>query len=72
VAFSSTIFSFAIDLSDADRHVYETLSLRVARQPSESNESVEAWTRGARLLQTAVLTPYTPRPRVVTHRGVAE
>ena len=42
MALSSTIFSFAIDLSDADRHVYESLSLRVARHPSESDEFLVA------------------------------
>ena len=38
MALSSTMFTFEIDLSDADRHVYEALSLRVARHPSESDE----------------------------------
>ena len=38
MALSSTIFTFEIDLADADRGVYETLSLRVARHPSESDE----------------------------------
>lgn len=38
MALSSTVFVFDIDLSDADRQVYETLSLRVARHPSESDE----------------------------------
>jgi len=38
VALSSTIFTFDIDLADADRGVYETLALRVARHPSESDE----------------------------------
>jgi uncharacterized protein YaeQ len=36
VALTSTLYSFEIDLSDADRGVYETLALRVARHPSES------------------------------------
>ncbi|HEY6644657.1 YaeQ family protein [Povalibacter sp.] len=35
---SATIFVFDIQLADADRNVYETLSLRVARHPSETNE----------------------------------
>lgn len=35
---SSTVFSFDIDLADADRAVYEHLALRVARHPSESDE----------------------------------
>src|SRR4030095_5768759 len=38
MALSSTIFTFEIDLADSDRHVYETLPLRVARHPSESEE----------------------------------
>jgi uncharacterized protein YaeQ len=42
MALSSTIFTFDIDLSDADRQVYESLSLRVARHPSESDEFLVA------------------------------
>lgn len=42
MALSSTVFVFDIDLSDADRHVFETLSLRVARHPSESDEFLTA------------------------------
>lgn len=38
MALSSTIYIFDIRLSDGDRHVYETLSLRVARHPSETAE----------------------------------
>src|SRR5206468_2289419 len=38
VALSSTIYNLDIDLSDSDRSVYESLSLRVARHPSESEE----------------------------------
>lgn len=38
MALSSTVFTFEIDLADADRGVYESLSLRVARHPSESDE----------------------------------
>jgi uncharacterized protein YaeQ len=36
VAVAATIYNFDIDLADSDRHVYETLALRVARHPSES------------------------------------
>jgi uncharacterized protein YaeQ len=36
VALSSTIYSFDIDLADADRGVYETLALRLALHPSET------------------------------------
>ena len=42
VALSSTVFVFEIDLADADRGVYDTLSLRVARHPSESDEFLVA------------------------------
>lgn len=38
MALSSTIYSFDVTLSHVDRHVYETLSLRVARHPSETEE----------------------------------
>jgi len=42
MALSSTIFVVDIDLADADRSVYETLALRVARHPSESDEFLVA------------------------------
>jgi uncharacterized protein YaeQ len=42
VALSATLYNFDIDLSDADRQVYETLSIRVARHPSESEEYLVA------------------------------
>jgi uncharacterized protein YaeQ len=35
---TATIYNFDIDLAHTDRHVYETLSVRVARHPSESEE----------------------------------
>ena len=38
MALTATIYNFDIDLSDSDRGVYETLSLRVAQHPSESDE----------------------------------
>ena len=38
MALTATIYNFDIDLADADRGVYETLALRVARHPSESEE----------------------------------
>ena len=38
MALSSTIFTFEIELADADRSVYETLSLRVPCHPSETEE----------------------------------
>ncbi|MGQ0587810.1 MAG: YaeQ family protein [Gammaproteobacteria bacterium] len=36
MAVGSTIHAFAIELSDADRGVYQSLELRVARHPSET------------------------------------
>jgi uncharacterized protein YaeQ len=38
MALTATIYAFDIELADADRHRYETLALRVARHPSESEE----------------------------------
>jgi uncharacterized protein YaeQ len=38
VALSATVYNFDIRLADADRNVYETLGLRVARHPSETAE----------------------------------
>ena len=38
MALTSTMHVFDVELADADRSVYETLSLRVARHPSESEE----------------------------------
>lgn len=38
MALTATIYNFDIDLADADRHVYESIALRVARHPSESEE----------------------------------
>ncbi len=42
MALSATIYNFEVDLADADRRVYETLSMRVARHPSESEEFLVA------------------------------
>jgi len=42
LALTATIYKFDIDLADADRHVYDTLSLQVARHPSESEEYLVA------------------------------
>jgi uncharacterized protein YaeQ len=42
VALTSTIYTLNIDLSDSDRGVYETLDLKVARHPSESEEFLVA------------------------------
>ena len=38
VALGATVYTFDIGLSQVDRHVYETLALRVARHPSETEE----------------------------------
>ena len=38
MALTATIYNFDIELADADRNLYETLALRVARHPSESEE----------------------------------
>jgi uncharacterized protein YaeQ len=43
VALTATLSTFDITLSDVDRHVYEALTLKVARHPSESAEY--CWTR---------------------------
>jgi uncharacterized protein YaeQ len=42
VALTATIYNFDIDLSDTDRGCYETLALRVAQHPSESDEYLVA------------------------------
>src|SRR5450755_1866961 len=38
MALSATVYVFTVRLADADRGVYETLTLRMARHPSESAE----------------------------------
>ena len=42
MALTATLYNFDIDLADADRGRYETLALRVARHPSESEEYLVA------------------------------
>jgi uncharacterized protein YaeQ len=42
VALTATIYVFDVQLSDVDRGVYETLSIRAARQPSETEEYLAA------------------------------
>src|SRR5450759_5449816 len=39
---TATIYNFDIERADTDRHVYESLALRVARHPSESEEYMVA------------------------------
>lgn len=63
MALSATVFNFDIDLSDNDRGVYETLALRVAQHPSESDEYLIA-----RVL--AYLLEYTEG--ITFSRGVSE
>ena len=38
MALTATIFNFDVELADSDRGVYESLALRMARHPSESEE----------------------------------
>jgi uncharacterized protein YaeQ len=38
MALTATVYNFDIDLSDTDRGVYESLALRMAQHPSESDE----------------------------------
>src|SRR5215217_7284636 len=38
LALTATIHNFDVELADSDRGVYESLALRVARHPSESEE----------------------------------
>ncbi len=42
MALTATLYNFDIDLADSDRGVYQTLALRVARHPSESEEYLVA------------------------------
>ena len=63
MATAATIYNFDVELADNDRHVYESLTLRVARHPSESEEHLIA-----RLL--AYLLEYTPG--IEFSRGVSE
>jgi uncharacterized protein YaeQ len=38
MALGATVYNFDIELANTDRHVYESLALRIARHPSESEE----------------------------------
>ena len=42
MALGAVIYNFDIELADTDRHVYESLALRVPRHPSESEEYLVA------------------------------
>lgn len=63
MALTATVFNFDIDLSDTDRNVYETLSIRMAQHPSDSDEYLVA-----RLL--AYLLEY--QEGIAFSRGVSE
>ena len=63
MALGATIYNFDVDLADNDRGVYETLALRVAQHPSESDEYLMA-----RVL--AYLLEY--RAGIEFSRGVSE
>jgi uncharacterized protein YaeQ len=43
MALTSTIYNFDVELADSDRGVYETLAIRAALHPSETEEFL--WTR---------------------------
>lgn len=42
MALTATVYNFSIELSDMDRGVYETLDLKAAQHPSETDESLLA------------------------------
>lgn len=63
MALTATIYNFDIELADNDRNVYESLSLRMAQHPSESDEYLIA-----RLL--AYLLEY--REGIEFSRGVSD
>src|SRR5688572_705347 len=63
MALNATIYNFDVELADTDRQVYQTLALRVARHPSESEEYLVA-----RLL--AYLLEYTEG--IEFSRGVSD
>jgi uncharacterized protein YaeQ len=42
MSLTATIYNFDVDLADSDRSTYESLALRVARHPSESEEYLVA------------------------------
>lgn len=63
MATAATIYNFDVELADNDRHVYESLALRVARHPSESEEHLIA-----RLL--AYLIEFVPG--IAFSRGVSD
>ncbi|HEU4723248.1 MAG TPA: YaeQ family protein [Gemmatimonadaceae bacterium] len=42
MALTATVYNLDVQLADTDRHVYESLSFKVAQQPSESDEHMMA------------------------------
>jgi uncharacterized protein YaeQ len=42
LALQATVYNFDVELADGDRGMYESLALRVARHPSESEERLVA------------------------------
>ncbi len=42
MALGATLYNFDVELADNDRHVYESLALRMAQHPSESDEYLMA------------------------------
>lgn len=63
MALTATVYNFDVELADNDRNIYESLSLRIAQHPSESDEYLIA-----RLL--AYLLEY--REGIQFSRGVSE
>jgi uncharacterized protein YaeQ len=63
MALQATVYNFAIELADHDRGVYESLAVRVARHPSESEEFLVA-------RMVAYLLEYTEG--IAFSRGVSE
>lgn len=63
MALTATVYNFDVQLSDVDRNVYETLAIRAARQPSETEEYLVA-----RVL--AYCLEYTER--ITFTKGLAE
>jgi len=63
MALTATIYNFDVDLADNDRGVYDTLAIRLAQHPSESDEYLIA-----RLL--AYLLEYSEG--ITVSRGVSE
>ena len=76
MALTSTVYNFDIDLADNDRRVYESLALRVARHPSESDEFLMARVLAFALeyqegiaFSTGLSTPDEPAITVKNLRG---